>query len=185
MNFEHIKSRIQEGKTLQALKEIKTYYEGIPLKKAKELVDAIVEGALNANQFQKAVASYKIKSQNYESNFSKDIDYRLINNLKSLVSNDQLITAIKELREMYPHLSLNESKDFITKLKAGNITDYQVQTLLDNQPKYTQAVSDNPLITNEEQGTKIFSYIIIAIFIILCLFVIYFVGMWFVDNETY
>lgn len=138
-----------------------------------------------SNQFQKAVTPYKIESQNYGSNFSKDIDYRLINNLKSLVSNDQLITSIKELREMYPHLSLKESKDFITKLKAGNITEYQAQTLLDNQPKYTQAISDNPLISNEEQGAKIFSYIIIVIFIILCLFVIYFVGMWSVDNETY
>lgn len=185
MDFKDIQTLLNQGKTLLAIKEIKTFYKGIPLKKAKALVDAIVEGSLNANQFQKAVAPYKIKSQNYGSNFSKDIDYRFINNLKSLASNDQLITAIKELREMYPHLSLKESKDFITKLEAGNITDYQAQTLLDNQPKYTQAVSDNPLISNEEQGTKILSYIVVAIFVILCLLVIYFVGMWSIDNETY
>lgn len=185
MNFEHLKSRIQEGYTLQAIKEIKTFYEGIPLKKAKELVDNIKEGAINTHQFQEAIAPYKVKTHSYGSNFSKDIDYRLVKRLKSLARNDQLLTAIKELREMYPHLSLKESKDFITKLEAGNITDYQAHTLLDNLPQYTQAVSDNPLISDEEQGTKILSYVIVAIFVILCLLVIYFVGMWSIDNETY
>lgn len=182
MNFEQLKDRVKKGRKLQAIKEIKTSYEGIPLKKAKELVDAIQEGTANAHQFQEAIAPYKVKTRNYGSNFSKDVDYRLIKRLKSLASSDKLITAIKELREIYPNLSLKESKDFITKLGARNITDIQAQSLLDNQPKYTQAISDNSLISDEEKGTKILSYVIVAIFVILCLLVIYFVGMWSIDN---
>ncbi len=176
MNFKHIKERIREGQTLQTIKEIKTFYEGISLKKAKELVDTIKEGTINERQFQEAVAPYKVTTHNYESNFSKDIDYRLIKKLKNLARNDQLITAIKDLRETYPDLSLKESKDFITKLEAGNITDSQAQSLLDNQSKCTQAFSDNSLISSEEKGTKILPYFIAAIFVILCLLVIYFMG---------
>lgn len=137
MNFKDIQALLNQGKTLLAIKGIKTFYKGIPLKKAKELVNGIRDGTLNAGEYQKVVAAYSTSRGNYGSNFTNEMDYRLIERLKDLVRKDQLILAIKELREVYPSLNLKEAKEFIIKLEAGNLTNYQAQTLLDNMPKYT------------------------------------------------
>lgn len=129
LGLESIVRFLQEGKTLEAIKEVREK-TGLNLKESKDLVDDLAKGNLapylanpgnpfsTVNPTQKKTAS----NQRFEYVYLNDIKINIAH-IQDLLQQGRKLQAIKEIREE-TGLGLKESKDLVDNIEVNNYQEH-------------------------------------------------------------